>query len=55
LTTATGEYVISDVNKATGHKAKDFQHSPRPDQSQGHTAETELKLLRHLLTAEHHS
>ena len=38
---------VSDVNKATGHKAKardlkakakDFQHSPRREQGQGHTA-----------------
>jgi len=37
---------LSDVNKATGHKAKardlkakakDFQHSPRPGQGQGQT------------------
>ena len=36
----------SDVNKATSHnakvkaKTKDFQHSPRPGQGQGHSRHT---------------
>ena len=51
---------ISDVNKATSHKAKarelkakakDLQHSAMPGQGQGQT----INYWRHLLTAEHHS
>jgi len=43
----TLEERCSDVNKATSHKAKarelkakDFQHSPRPCQGQGHSRHT---------------
>ena len=53
LTFTLAEWVetITDVNKATSHKAKtkvrelkdkakDFQHSPRPGQGQGHSRHT---------------
>jgi len=50
-TLASFHLLCSDVNKATSHKAsakarelkakaKDFQHSPRPGQGQGHTRHT---------------
>jgi len=46
-------FAVMLIRPCTGHKAKakDFQHSPRPGQGQGHTAnvyETKLKLVTSL-------
>jgi len=53
------EICSSDVNKATSHKAMDFQHRPRPGQGQGLTAtvvdQIKISDVTYLLSAEHHS